>query len=233
MTSRAAGPRVLVVEDEASIRVGLCDVLRFRGFSVESAEDGTSALAFIQRQALDLVLLDVMLPELDGFSVCRQLRVSHPQLPVLMLTAKGSEDDVLRGFEVGADDYVTKPFSVRELLARVQALLKRSQRLAHTRFSAGPFAIDADRMLARIEDEEIDLSQREVRILRLLSEEPGRIVSRRMLLRDAWDMANVEQLETRTVDVHIAKLRKKLGRRGGKLVQTVRGQGYRLCTGAD
>lgn len=224
---------MLVVEDEASIRVGLCDVLRFRGFSVESAEDGTSALAFIQRQALDLVLLDVMLPELDGFSVCRQLRESHPQLPVLMLTAKGSEDDVLRGFEVGADDYVTKPFSVRELLARVQALLKRSRRLAHTRFSAGPFAIDADRMLARIEDEEIDLSQREVRILRLLSEEPGRIVSRRMLLRDAWDMANVEQLETRTVDVHIAKLRKKLGRRGGKLVQTVRGQGYRLCTGAD
>ncbi len=223
---------MLVVEDEASIRVGLCDVLRFRGFAVVAAEDGTSALARTREERFDLVLLDVMLPELDGFRVCEELRASGQQVPVLMLTAKGAEDDVLRGFAVGADDYVTKPFSVRELLARVQALLRRRGRAAVERFCAGPFEIDPSRSLACSEDEEIELTAREIRILRLLSEDPGRIVSRRALLRDAWDMPNADQVETRTVDVHIAKLRKKLGPRGDGLVETVRGQGYRLCTAA-
>ena len=231
MTESEPKLRVLVVEDEASIRVGLCDVLRFRGFEVEAVEDGLAALSALDQAPWDLVLLDVMLPELDGFSVCERLRKSQPHLPVLMLTAKGSEDDVLRGFDVGADDYVTKPFSVRELLARVQALLKRTRRLTDESFRAGPLCVDPGRRVASVEDEHYELSLREVRILRLLSEDPGRIVSRRVLLRDAWDMNNVDQVETRTVDVHIAKLRKKLGKHGERLVQTVRGQGYRLWTG--
>jgi two-component system response regulator RegX3 len=221
-------PRALVVEDEASIRNGLCDVLAFRGFAVEAVSDGPSALAAAAQQRFDLVLLDVMLPELDGFSVCAALRARGDQVPVLILTAKGSEDDVLRGFESGADDYVTKPFSVRELGARVQALLKRSGRGAGERFSAGPFEIDAARNVARADGAEVELTAREVRILRLLAEDPGRIVSRRVLLREAWDMSNAENIETRTVDMHIAKLRKKLGKRAERLVETVRGQGYRL-----
>jgi two-component system, OmpR family, response regulator RegX3 len=225
-------PRALVVEDEASIRNGLCDVLVYRGFEVQSASDGSTALAMLGQRAFDLVLLDVMLPELDGFSVCTQLRARGDRTPVLMLTAKGSEEDIVRGFDCGADDYVTKPFSVRELAARVQALLRRSGRVPDGSFHAGPFEIDPSRNLARADGIEIELTAREVKILKLLSEDPGRIVSRRILLREAWDMNNVDNVETRTVDMHIAKLRKKLGARADGLVETVRGGGYRLWTAA-
>jgi DNA-binding response OmpR family regulator len=226
--NEARSLRILVVEDEPSIRRGLCDVLTFRGYKVESADNGRSGLEQLTSTSFDLVLLDVMLPELDGFSVCRELRASGNELPVLMLTAKGSEEDVLRGFELGADDYVCKPFSVRELLARVEALLKRSGKLASTRFRFGPFEVDPEHGRARSGDTEIDLSSKEVQILKLLGEEPGRIVARRKLLRDVWGMSNVDNVETRTVDVHIAKLRKKLGP-SESLLETVRGQGYRLC----
>ena len=230
MKQGAIRSRVLVVEDEASIRVGLCDILRLRGFDVSAAEDGAKAMGLAREQRFDLFLLDVMLPELDGFSVCQQLRSSGVDVPVLMLTARGSEDDILRGFEVGADDYVTKPFSVRELVARVQALLKRSARLYTESFRVGPFEIDPERSLATAQERSVDLTAREVQILRLLRDNEGRIVSRRTLLREVWGMNNVEQVETRTVDVHIAKLRKKLRRGDEALVETVRGQGYRLCT---
>ena len=225
-------PRVLVVEDEESIARGLCDVLSFRGYAVESVTDGLSALHTCSTQRFDLLLLDVMLPELDGLRVCQELRERGVQLPIVMLTAKGSEDDIVRGFEAGADDYVTKPFSVRELLARVHARLARSSKAASETFHAGAFEIDPARSAARCDDTEVALTKREVMILKLLAEEPGRIVSRRVLLREAWEMNNSDQVETRTVDMHIAKLRKKLGKRAEGLVETVRGQGYRLWTGA-
>jgi DNA-binding response OmpR family regulator len=231
VTERSAARtlRVLVVEDELSIQRGLCDVLAFRGFGVQAIDNGRRALELLTGGEFDLVLLDVMLPELDGFSVCRELRARGKQTPVLMLTAKGAEEDVLRGFDAGVDDYVTKPFSVRELLARVQALLKRAGRLNTERFRAGPFEINPEHGRARSETLEVELSSKEIQILRLLAEEPGRIVGRRVLLREVWGMSNVENVETRTVDVHIAKLRKKLGSEGESLVETVRGQGYRLC----
>jgi two-component system response regulator RegX3 len=226
--------RVLVVEDEASIRQGLCDVLTFRGYRVEAVGDGRAALAEVARQSFDLILLDVMLPELDGFSVCAAIRAERREVPIVMLTAKGSEEDILRGFEVGADDYVTKPFSVRQFLARVQALLKRSGRLATDNFRVGAFEVQPAHGRASLGTpakaaEAIELSEKEIRILRLLSEEPGRIVSRRTLLREVWGMNNVENVETRTVDMHIAKLRKKLGDDAATLIETVRGQGYRVC----
>lgn len=233
MVEHAEQLRILVVEDEASIRIGLCDVLRFRGYLVESAVDGEEALRCVQAEVPDLLILDVMLPKLDGFSVCEQVRAAHPRLPVLMLTAKGADDDVVRGFEIGADDYVTKPFSLRQLLARVQALLRRSGRVVGARFEVGPFVVDPDRGVAELADDanvQVELTSREVRLLRQLSEEPGRIVSRRALLLHCWDMNNADQVETRTVDVHIAKLRKKLAPYGQGLVETVRGQGYRLWT---
>jgi DNA-binding response OmpR family regulator len=225
-------PRVLVVEDEQSIARGLCDVLSFRGYAVESVADGQSAVTTCTAQRFDLLLLDVMLPELDGLSVCKQLRERGLQAPIVMLTAKGSEDDIVRGFEAGADDYVTKPFSVRELLARVHALLKRSGKAESGCFQAGAFEIDPTRSAARCDGNEVALTKREVMILKLLAEDPGRIVSRRVLLREAWEMNNTDHVETRTVDMHIAKLRKKLGKRADGLVETVRGQGYRLWTGA-
>lgn len=220
-------PRVLLVEDEASIRRGLSDVLRYRGCHVGVAVDGAQGLKLALEDTWDLVVLDIMLPELDGFSVCERLRSAGREMPVLMLTAKGEEDDIVRGFEAGANDYVTKPFSVRELTARLDALLRRSARIVRTRFSAGPIEVDSDRLEARCNGELFELSPREARILWVLGQDAGRIVSRRALLRDAWDMNNADQVETRTVDVHIAKLRKKLGA-CGDLITTVRGQGYRL-----
>ena len=228
-TSTSVALRILVVEDEPSIQRGLCDVLTFRGYRPVAVESGRRALEQLAAESFALVLLDVMLPELDGFSVCRELRARGSQIPVLMLTAKGGEDDVLRGFEAGADDYVSKPFSVRELVARVQALLKRAGKLNSERFRFGPFEVDPERGRGSSGEAEIELSTREVQILRLLAEEPGRIIGRRALLREVWGMTNVDGVETRTVDVHIAKLRRKLGRQGDALVQTVRGQGYRLC----
>lgn len=216
----------MVVEDERAIRDGLCDVLRFRGYEVEPVDNGTDAVQRALSQSFDLVLLDIMLPELDGLSVCRRVREAGNAVPVLMLTAKGSEEDILRGFEVGADDYVTKPFSVRELLARVQALLKRSGGLVTDTFTAGPLEVDVARGTTAVEGAQIALSAREIHILQLLCADPGRIVSRRVLLREAWAMPNADAVETRTVDVHVAKLRKKLGTHGG-LIETVRGQGYR------
>ena len=221
-------PRILLVEDEASIRRGLSDVFRFRGYTVEHAEDGRAGLRRILDEPWDLVVLDVMLPELSGFEVCAKVRETGNEVPVLMLTAKGDEDDIVRGFHVGANDYVTKPFGVRELVARVEALLRRTARAVPERFVAGPFEVVVTERTAVCEGESVRLTAREVRILRVLALDAGRIVSRRMLLRDAWDMNNAEEIETRTVDVHIAKLRKKLGPRG-EAIETVRGEGYRLC----
>jgi len=219
---------VLIIEDEASIRRGLSDVLRFRGCQVGVAADGAQGLQLALEHPWDLIVLDIMLPEIDGFTVCARLRAAGREMPVLMLTAKGDEDDIVRGFEAGANDYVTKPFGVRELTARLDALLRRSARIARTKFSAGPFEIDSERLEARAGTQTFALTSREVRILWVLGQDIGRIVSRRALLRDAWDMNNPEQLETRTVDVHIAKLRKKLGAAGDS-ISTVRGQGYRLA----
>jgi DNA-binding response OmpR family regulator len=223
-----AGTRVLIVEDEANIRRGLSDVLRFRGCEVAVAENGPEGLRLGVTQPWDLIVLDIMLPELDGFSVCQQLRAAGRTMPVLMLTAKGDEDDVVRGFEVGANDYVIKPFGVRELTARLDALLRRSPRALHGTLTLGTLTLDFERCEARSEDERIELSPREMRMLRVLATDAGRIVSRRTLLQEAWDMNNAEQVETRTVDVHVAKLRKKLGSHGA-LIETVRGQGYRVC----
>jgi DNA-binding response OmpR family regulator len=224
------GVKVLVVEDEESIRRGLCDVLTFRGYQVAWQSDGPGALATALGGDFALIVLDVMLPGLDGFSVCRALRQRGERAAVLILTAKGAEQDVLAGFEAGADDYVTKPFSVREVLARVQALARRSGVRPSESFAFGALSIDPARSVARDPDgREVELSAREVRMLALLVRDTGRIVSRSLLLREVWDVSHPERLETRTVDVHMAKLRKKLGRDGARL-ETVRGQGYRLCS---
>jgi two-component system response regulator RegX3 len=225
----AVAPRVLIVEDEASVRRGLSDVFRFRGCEVVAVADGASGLKLGLEEPWDLVVLDIMLPELDGFGLCEHLRRAGHEMPVLMVTARGDEDDIVRGFEAGANDYVTKPFGVRELAARADALLRSSPRTLPRSFRAGPLEVHPERGEAVAGAERIALTAREVRILRLLSRDAGRIVSRRTLLRDAWDMNNVEQVETRTVDMHIAKLRKKLGAHGA-VIATVRGQGYRISS---
>jgi DNA-binding response OmpR family regulator len=229
MVQRAG--RVLLVEDEESIGQGLCDVLTFRGHKVTWAKTGGDALRMAGGEPHDLILLDIMLPEVDGYTVCEKLRASGDRSGIIMLTAKGSEEDILRGFEAGADDYVTKPFSLRQLLARVEAVLLRSLPDVESSFVAGSVAIDPATGSGAGPRGKVELSPREMGILRLLAEEPGRIVSRRVLLRDVWEMTNPDNVETRTVDVHMGKLRKKLSDVSEDTVEAVRGQGYRYVIG--
>ena len=224
---------VLVVEDEESIRRGLCDVLAFRGYAPEGVERGDDGLRRGLSREHALVLLDVMLPGVNGFDVCRELRGALPELPILMLTARGAEQDVLDGFRAGADDYVTKPFSVAELLARIEALLRRAGAREEEEappFAFGPWQVDRRARTARRGAESVELTALEAALAALFAREPGRILSRRRLLREVWDVAHPERIETRTVDMHVAKLRKKLGRSGDALIQTVRGEGYRFSS---
>jgi DNA-binding response OmpR family regulator len=225
---------VLVVEDEESIRRGLCDVLVYQGYAPTGVETGEEGLQAALTNGYDLVLLDLMLPGMSGFDVCEAVRAQLPAQPILILTARGSEDDVLEGFSRGADDYVTKPFSVSELLARVQALLRRSGRLPREEqecFAFGAWKVDPGAQRANRGEETVDLSSREIAILALFAREKGRIVSRRMLLQEVWGFANPERIETRTVDMQIGKLRRKLDRSADSWIETVRGSGYRY--GAD
>jgi two-component system response regulator RegX3 len=226
------GPRILVVEDELAIQRGLCDVLAYRGYAPTGVANGDEGLHEGLHGGFDLVLLDVMLPGRSGFDVCKELRSADPRLPILMLTARGAEEDVLQGFRCGSDDYVTKPFSVAELMARVEALLRRGARAENDvdpePFAFGAWRIEPARLAAECDGVETLLSRREIAILALLLRERGRIVSRRRLLAEVWGMGSPERIETRTVDMHIAKLRKKLGRDGRHGIETVRGEGYRL-----
>ena len=227
----APRPRILVVEDEPAIQRGLCDVLAYHGYEPAGADSGDEGLRQGLAGGFDLVVLDLMLPGLGGFDVCRALRAHDPRLPILMLTARGAEEDVLEGFRCGSDDYVTKPFSVSQVVARIEALLRRSGRgepLPAAPFPFGAWRVEPARLVAEREGAAVALSRRELEILALLARERGRIVGRRRLLAEVWGCGAPERIETRTVDMHIAKLRKKLGEDGRRLIETVRGEGYRL-----
>ena len=229
MTIDDTKPRILVVEDEESIRVGLCDLLVYHGYAPTAVSTGEEGLDRGLSEAFHLIVLDIMLPGLSGLDVCRRLRETVPRVPILMLTARGSEDDVVEGLQAGADDYVTKPFSLRELMARVEALLRRSGRLRReAEFAFGPWTVDVEGMRAVRGASSIALTRREVDLLALFLREAGRVVSRRTLLAEVWGLSNVDEIETRTVDVHIAKLRKKIDTPGRpSWIETVRGAGYR------
>jgi DNA-binding response OmpR family regulator len=231
-SAQAQRPAVLVVEDEAAIRRGLCDVLAFHGYAPEGVERGDDGLRAALANRHALVVLDVMLPGMNGFEVCRELRTQLPRIPILILTARGAESDVLDGFRAGADDYVTKPFSVAELMARVDALLRRagSGTSARQPFALGGWQVDAAELRARRDGLDVELTRREVELLALFAREPGRILSRRRLLQEIWGFPEPDRVETRTVDMHVAKLRRKLGAAGDALIETVRGEGYRLVS---
>ena len=218
---------ILVVEDEETIREGLCDVLAFRGYHPIAVATGEEGVTKATSGTFSLVLLDLMLPGLHGLDVCRELRRTSPGLPILILTALGSEDDVVRGFEAGADDYVAKPFSVRELTVRVEALLRRSGSIhGECSFEFGPWTIDAEGLRAVGPAGSVDLTHREVGLLTFFHRQKDRVVSRRRLLEEVWRVNRADLMETRTVDVHISKLRRKIGKAGSPLIQTVRGAGY-------
>jgi DNA-binding response OmpR family regulator len=220
--------KILVVEDEPALREGLSDLLRGAGHAVEAVEDGLAAARRGVEGAHDLVLLDLMLPRLDGLEVCRQLRSARPELPILILTARGAEDETVRGLEAGADDYVVKPFGAKALLARIDALARR-----RTLASPAPETIEADgcrldlgRCLARRDGQNLELTPREAGILRVLWLHRTRAVTRAELLERVWGSPG--DLETRTVDMAIVKLRQKIERNPGSpaIVVTVKGVGY-------
>lgn len=222
-------PSILVVEDEEAIREGLCDVLAFRGFHPVPVADGRLGLeeALTGRHAL--VILDVMLPGMDGFTICGKLRQALPRQAILMLTAKGGEDDVLEGFRQGADDYVPKPFSVAQLMARVHALVRRALPEGGGPCEIGGLSVDPKSLIARGPAGDVELSLRDVEVVYYLATRRGEVVSRADLLRDVWGYARAEALETRCVDMHLSKLRKKLQPTGLVPIETVRGAGYRVA----
>ena len=202
--------KVLIVEDDPSMAVALRDGFEYEGYQVQVARDGTEGLRLASGKELDLIILDVMLPNLSGLDVCKQLRNNGSDLPIIMLTARGQEIDKVLGLKIGADDYVTKPFSFMELMARVEALLRRSKKpegnLHVVRF--GDVMLDFRRFEAFKQDQPIPLSPREFKILKYLIEHRGEVVSREQLLDVVWGYDNFPL--TRTVDMHIAKLRQKI-----------------------
>ena len=222
--------RILVVEDEESFSDPLSYLLRKEGYEVSVAADGTTALADFDRSAADLVLLDLMLPGLPGTEVCRQLR-ARSNVPVIMLTAKDSEIDKVVGLELGADDYVTKPYSSRELLARVRAVLRRRSEpdeLLPASLHAGPVRMDVDRHVVTVDGEPVSLPLKEFELLELLLRNAGRVLTRMQLIDRVWGSDYVG--DTKTLDVHVKRLRAKIESDPGnpQLLTTVRGLGYKL-----
>jgi DNA-binding response OmpR family regulator len=220
---------ILVIDDDERLRDLVAEYLGGRGFTVATAEDGEKGLESIRSGSIDLVVLDVMLPGLDGFEVMRELR-KFSRIPVIMLTARGDDTDRIVGLEIGADDYMAKPFNPRELLARIQAVLRRSEvpKEEEKVLSAGPITIDSDRRTVTLEGALVDLTTTEFEILRTLVANAGRVIPRERLMELARgeDFASFE----RSVDVHISHIRKKLGDdpKQPSFVKTVRGIGYTI-----
>jgi DNA-binding response OmpR family regulator len=227
------GRKVLVVEDDRAIRRGLVDALRFAGYDTTDAADGEEGLAQALVPGVDLVLLDVLMPKRDGFSVLEELRRSRPGLPVIVLTAKGAEEDRVRGLKGGADDYVVKPFSANELLARVDAVLRRSPERPRSigTITISGRTIDFERREIRFTDgTRDDLTEREAEILHYLAANPGRAIARDEILARVWGI-EPRGLHTRTVDMHVARLRERLrdDPDDPKIILTVRARGYRIA----
>ncbi|TVQ24383.1 MAG: DNA-binding response regulator [Spirochaetaceae bacterium] len=221
--------RILIVEDEAAIAMTIRDRLESEGYDPSIAADGDTGFRRASTEPWALIVLDVMLPGRDGLTVCRDLRGREIDTPVLMLTAKDQTLDKVLGLKIGADDYLTKPFDMAELLARVEALLRRSRRTSNgaQTDTIGPFVLDVDRQELQGDGRAIPLSTQEFKLLRYLCEHRGAVVDRDELLAAVWGYDG--STYTRTVDVHISWLRQKLGdSRAQRLIATVRGRGYRL-----
>jgi two-component system alkaline phosphatase synthesis response regulator PhoP len=223
-------PKILIVEDEDSILMALEDDLSLEGYAVSGEPDGKRGLERAQKGGYDLIILDVMLPGVDGFEICKQLRAAGDTTPILMLTAKSQEVDKVLGLELGADDYVTKPFSPRELTARVKALLRRGKPVDSPleRVSFGDIEVDFKGYEVRKSGEAVELTAREFALLRLLVSHPGEVLRRDVILNEVW--GDDWDVFPRTVDTHIANLRKKLedDPADPKYIVNVRGVGYKF-----
>ena len=220
-----SGHEVLIVEDDATIARFVELELEHAGYSVRKAEDGAVALRELEASEPDLVILDLMLPEVDGIDVARALREKGSQVPILMLTARAETRDVVSGFEAGADDYLRKPFEIPELLSRVRALLKRVDRdRGRTVFSASGVEIDMDKRSANCGNKTLDLTAKEFDLLQYLVANAGRVVSRDEILTNVW--RNQHATDSNVIEVFVCHLRNKIGDRDNSTLQTIRGVGY-------
>lgn len=223
--------KILVVDDEESLAGMICRALRQQGYKTVCAYDGDTALSLVYEELPDLMLLDLMLPRMDGWEICRRVKSDAElrHIPIIILTARSSSDDVVQGLDLGADDYMRKPFPLDELLARIRALLRRTGTNSDNRrvIEEGDFFIDMNEKEARLRGRLLDLSPTEYSLLEALAKRIGHIVSREELLNKIWGMSAGD---TRTVDVHLSRLRKKLddGKSPALSAQTLRGRGYRL-----
>ncbi len=224
-------PRIVIIEDEPDLALGLRDNLEFENHTVAHAPTGEEGFRLATAEPTDLVLLDIGLPDVDGFEICRRLRAAGHTMPIIMLTARGQEIDKVRGLELGADDYVTKPFSLRELLARVHAALRRAEQVpatGHQEFRVGSRTVDLTRQQIRTPDGELPLGYYEAEILRLLHDNAGEAVSRSLLLKRIWGVDSGPA--DRTVDNHIVSLRRKLedDPKNPQHILTAHAVGYKL-----
>ena len=227
---------ILIIEDEAAIRSGLVDVFVYHGFDVEAVAEGKAGLEQALSGTFDLILLDIMLPGLNGYDICNAIREVDRDQPIIMLTARATDEDIIRGLSLGADDYVAKPFSVAELVLRAQAVLRRSHagaELDHCFELAGAVTVDTRNLSGQRGNEPLVFTRREMEVLEYLRANTDRPVSREELLSRVWGYARDAQIETRTVDIHIAKLRRKIEPDPAEPTNlvTVRGAGYRLICG--
>lgn len=224
---------ILVVEDEQKIRGALRDFLEFHGFKVAEAVDGLEAERTVAKGLFDLILLDLMLPKISGEQLCTKWRQDGLQTPIIMLTAKGQEKEKVMGLNLGADDYITKPFSLEELLARINAVLRRTDpaRAVGQTFKLGDLDVDIAALIVRRKGKEIEITRREAGIIQYFAANPNRVISREELYREVWD-DTMTDIETRTTDMHIAKLRSKIERdvSNPQIIKTVRGAGYKYET---
>ncbi len=226
---------ILVVEDEEAIRSGLIDVFVFHGYNVDSADNGPEGLEKALTGKFDLILLDIMLPGMDGYEICNAIRAKDRDQPIIMLTAKTSDEEIIQGLKLGADDYVAKPFSIQQLVLRIEAVLRRSRigiEQARTISLSNNVQIDTENLTGQNGAETLTFTKREIEILSYLAANSMRPVPREELLTKVWGYARNLEIETRTVDIHIAKLRRKIEtnpKEPAGLI-TVRGAGYRLLT---
>lgn len=229
--------KILVIEDEPNIRELILYNLKTNGYEAVAAEDGIMGITMVHREKPDLILLDIMLPEKNGYEICRELRDEGNETPIIIITAKTEETDKVMGLEYGADDYISKPFGIREMMARIKAVLRRYENTAEhvhkdssdTVLSVEDLTINVDRHEVREGDRVIDLTLKEFELLKYLVENRGRVFSRDQLLNNVWGINYVG--ETRTVDVHIRHLRQKLSdgeHDDSRYIETIRGKGYKV-----
>ena len=224
----AMAPQIMVVDDEAGVRELVCDALRIAGFETMQANDGMSALTALRAAKPDLLIIDINMPLMDGFDLVERLRSQNDLTPVLMLSARSDRADITRGLSLGADDYVTKPFGLEELLLRVKAILRRTSKVSatSTTLSCGPISLNEETHQVTFNSDIVDLSPTEFRLLAILLENKGRVLTKSVLLDDVWGITF--ESETSVVDTYISYLRKKLHRDGFEGIKTIRGVGFQI-----